>query len=285
MHYLATTKIGGVREMNIKFDFSGKIALITGAASGIGRRTAIRFAEAGASVVIVDFNEADGKKTADDCKALGVTSAFYKADVADERDVAEMGRKVLAEFGHIDYLISNAGIFGTEKGNPITNISAAEFRKMFDINTVGFLNMIHAFYENFTSRRQGKIVATSSVAAFKATVKVPQYAATKASVNIFVRSLAAELGAFNINVNSIAPGYVYTPLYHDALKLKELQPENFKDCETSEDVMNKMARKSALRRAQTEDDMANAFMILCADETENVTGQCLVVDAGGLLMY
>jgi len=112
---------------------------------------------------------------------------------------------------------------------------------------------------------------------------MPQYSASKLAVLSFVKSLALELGPYNINVNAIAPGYVYTPIYHEAIRLKQYQPGQFDDCETSEDVMNKMARNSALMRAQTDDDMANAIMILCADETENITGQCLVVDSGRLL--
>ena len=271
--------------MNIKFDFSGKIVLITGAAAGIGKRTALRFAEAGASALIVDFNAETGEKTSEECRSLGVKSAFYRVDIADENAVFEMGKRVLADFGHIDFLVSNAGIIGAERGNPFTNITAADMRRVLDINTIGLVNIVQAFYENFTSRKQGKIVATASVASFKPTVKMPQYAASKAAVFSLVKSLAVEFGNYNVNVNAIAPGYVYTSIYHDAIKYKKMQPGDFDDCETSEDVVNKLGAKSALHRVQTEDDMANAIMILCAEETRNMTAQCLIVDSGGLLVY
>jgi NAD(P)-dependent dehydrogenase (short-subunit alcohol dehydrogenase family) len=269
--------------MNIKFDYQGKIVLITGAATGIGRETALKFAKAGASVAVVDFNEAEAKKTADDCKAFGVKANFYKTDVSDENSVAEMGKKVLADFGYIDFLISNAGISGT-MGLPITNIPAEDARKVMNVNMIGFLNLTHAFYGNFASRKQGKVVVTSSIAGIMASPLLPIYSASKAAVYSLVRSMSVEWGGFNVNVNAIAPGFVYTPIYSDAISFKKIFPGRFDDCNTSEEVVKKMASFSALHRVQTAEDMANAILFLCADEAENITGHYLIIDSGRMQM-
>jgi 3-oxoacyl-[acyl-carrier protein] reductase len=265
--------------MNIKFEYPGKIVLITGAATGIGREAALKFSKAGASVAIADFNEETGKKTTEECKALGAKAIFYKTDVSDENSVAEMSKQVLADFGYIDFLISNAGI-GGPWGLPVLNSTTAEARKVFDVNTLGFLNLIHAFYGNFAARKQGKIVVTASVAGIMSCPPFPVYAASKAAVYSFVRSLSVELGFSNINVNAVAPGFVNTPIYNDAIHLKALMPGVFDDCSTSEEVVNKMARNSALHRVQSEEDMANGIMFLCSDEAVNITGHLLVIDAG-----
>lgn len=265
--------------MNIKFDFSGKIVVITGAATGIGRETALKFSKAGASLAVVDINEDLGNKTADDCKALGAKAIFYKANVGDENSVAEMGKKVLADFGYIDFLISNAGI-GGPLALPITNSTAAETRKVFDINTIGFLNLLHVFYGNFVTRRQGKIVVTDSVAGLMSIPPFPVYAASKAATYSLVRSLSVELGFSNINVNAIGPGFVNTPIYKDAIDLKAVMPGVFDDCNTSAEVVTKMALNSALHRLQSEEDMANGILFLCTDEASNITGHMLVIDAG-----
>ena len=265
--------------MNIKFDFSGKIAAITGAATGIGRETAIKFAQAGASVAVIDISEEAGNKTADDCKALGVKAAFYKANVGDENSVAEMGKNILADFGYIDFLISNAGV-GGPLALPITNSTAAEARKVFDVNTIGFLNLLHVFYVNFVTRKQGKIVVTDSVSALMSIPPFPVYAASKAATYSLVRSLSVEIGFHNVNVNAIAPGFVNTPIYKDAIDLKAIMPGVFDDCTTSAEVVTKMALNSALHRLQSEEDMANGILFLCADEALNITGHMLVIDAG-----
>lgn len=270
--------------MNIKFDFFGKIALVTGAATGLGRQTALQFAKAGATVIVADFNPELGKKTVEDCKALGAKSIFCEVNVGDENTVRAMAKKVIDEFGYIDILVSNAGIGPKDFGNPFTQISPNDIRNQYNVNTVGFANMIQAFYETFTSRKQGKVVCTSSIAAFLPTTLHPHYGASKVALLAFMKSMALELGPYNINVNAIAPGFVYTPIYHEATIFKGIFPGRFDDCETSEEVVLKMAKQSSMRRWQSEADMANAIMILCSDECENVTGQCLTVDSGRLLM-
>jgi NAD(P)-dependent dehydrogenase (short-subunit alcohol dehydrogenase family) len=151
---------------------------------------------------------------------------------------------------------------------------------VFDINTIGFLNLLHAFYVNFVTRKQGKIVVTDSVAGLMSTPPFPVYAASKAATYSLVRSLSVELGFANVNVNAIGPGFVNTPIYKDAISLKAIMPGVFDDCNTSEEVVRKMAFNSALHRIQSEEDMANGILFLCTDEAANITGHMLVIDAG-----
>ncbi len=270
--------------MGIKFDFQGKNVLISGASTGIGKTTALEFAKAGANVIVADFNEDEGKKTAQECSDLGTNSKFYHTDVSNEDAVQAMAKQVLSDYGYVDFMLSNAGVSGKKFGNPFKNLDPKDIRHVFEVNVMGFVNMVQAFYDNFATRKQGKIVVTSSVAAFQSVALIPHYAASKLAVLSFMRSVALEMGRYNVNVNAIAPGYVYTPIYYDAIKFKTLRPEVFGKCETSEEVMNLMASASPLRRPQTEMDMANAMMFLCSEAADNITGHCLTIDSGKGLM-
>ncbi|KAF5077718.1 putative oxidoreductase [anaerobic digester metagenome] len=271
--------------MNISYDYSGKNVLVTGAASGIGKETALMFARAGANVIVWDYNKDSGNLVADECKKIGSNSLFFQVDVSDEKSVFPAAEKVIEEYGHIDFLISNAGV-GPRNETPLYGEGFLDdFRKILSVNVLGFSIVLMAFLKNFQERKQGKIVATSSVAYKVNSAILPHYAASKAAVSTLVRNAALMLGSYNINVNAICPGYVYTPIYHQADKLiKEKLPQMFADCETSEDIVKKMASASALHRIQTETDMANGILFLCSDEACNITGQDLNIDAGRTVM-
>ena len=168
--------------MNVKFDFSGNIALVTGAATGIGKATAIEFAKAGADVIIADFNAEAGKKTSEEVAALGVKSAFYQIDVSDEKAVKAMAAQVLKEWGRIDFLISNAGKGPKHYGLPMTNIPPDDIRDQYNVNVVGYVNMVQAFYDFFKEQKHGKIVCTSSLAALRNSGIHPHYGASKVAI-------------------------------------------------------------------------------------------------------
>ena len=169
-------------------------------------------------------------------------------------------------------------------GPPVTTIPVAEFRRTLDINTVGFINLVQAFYDHFRTRREGKIVCTASLAVWIAGAKMPQYAASKAALYSLVKSVANDLGPYNINVNSIAPGFVPTPIYVHAIDLKKARPGAFDDCETSEDVVRKMGANSPLGRAQSVEDMAYPVLFLCSEVARNITGVCLPIDSGRMVL-
>lgn len=268
--------------MNIKYDYSGKNALVTGAATGMGKETALRFAKAGANVIVWDFDEKQGKATAKECEAFGVKSAFYNVDVSNEANVNDAKNKTLEEFGHVDFLFSNAGI-APKDGIPVFGEGFMDdFRKMLNVNALGFAIIIQAFLEHFKERKQGKVVVTSSIASTLNAAVLLGYGATKAAVANLMRNIAVILGPYNVNVNAIAPGFVYTPLYYTADKMikDRMPPETFAGIDEPEEIVKAMAANSALGRIQTVEDMANAVLFLCSDEAKNITGQELFIDSG-----
>ncbi len=275
--------------MNVTYDFSNKAAVITGAATGIGRETAIQFARAGASVAVCDYNEVKGMETVNDIKKAGFKAIFCKVDVRNIDEIKSMKTKVMEDFGTVDILINNAGVGpGKSKdgkdfvGPPLTNIACEDWQRVFDINVFGSVKVTTEFYNIFAAKKEGKIIFNASIAAFTPGPLQPHYNASKAAIVSFAQSLSKEMGYFNVNVNVICPGFVYTPIYEEGgQQIKNLNPKAFGDCKTSEDVMNRLARSmSSLRRAQTAGDMANAALFLASDAAKEITGQSICIDSG-----
>lgn len=265
--------------MNIHFDYSGKIALVTGSATGMGKEMALQFAKAGASVALWDMNDQEGIKTAEACRALGVKAQYFHVDVSDEEGVYAAAKQTLECFGGLDYLISNAGIGPSPKVKAYEEGYAAETRRVFSVNVFGSIYVMQAFMEHFKARRQGKIVVTSSIA-HRIPSYLPGYAASKAALSNLVRNAAMYLGDYNVNVNAIEPGHVFTPIYKEADVLAKTNPDALEAGQDARGVVESRAKKSALQRIQTVEDMAYAVLFLCADEACNITGMELCVDAG-----
>jgi len=269
--------------VNIKFDFTGNVAVITGAATGIGRETAIEFAKAGANVAVCDFNEEKGLETVNDVKSYGVKSIFYKVDVRDLSQIEAARDNILKEFGTVDFLISNAGV-GANGGNigSLEKIPDADWESIYQINLFGMVKVCRSFLKTFKEKKSGKIVLTSSISAYIPSPLMPHYGSSKIAIINLAQSLSVELGPLNINVNALCPGFVYTPIYSGgaALNMKNVYKGAFKDTDDGEQIMNKMAAGSAMRRPQKAIDMANAIMFLCSDGAREITGQALIVDSG-----
>jgi NAD(P)-dependent dehydrogenase (short-subunit alcohol dehydrogenase family) len=266
--------------MAIKFDFSEKTAVITGAAKGIGAAIAEMFAESGANVILVDMDVENGEKIASKLEEKGVKAFFRKVDISDENAVDAFSKEILDKFNKIEILVNCAGIGPKDIGPPFLKISSDDVKRVFNVNTVGMLNMCRSFYGNFYAQRSGKIINISSIAAFLQVPMMPQYGASKAAAISFSNSLAKEMGSFNVNVNCVNPGFINTNIYSDALDFKKAVPGAFEDCNTSTEVVEKMASGSALKRTQTPEDIAFAVLFLASDEAKNITGQCLNVDSG-----
>lgn len=270
--------------MSIKYDYNDKNVVVTGAAKGLGKAIATKFVEAGANVAIVDFDEESGLKTAEELGARGSKVIFHKTDISNVDSVNEMAKYVLETFGTVDILVNNAGTAPKFVGPPLPTLDSEDWQRVYNVNVVGMVNVCKAFYKNFYVKKGGKIVNIASIAGFMPTPVIPQYAASKAAAMNFTHALAQEMGNFNVNVNCVNPGYIYTDIYvHNGLKIKSVLPHLFQDCETSEEVVNKMARDSVLHRAQEPDDIAYAVLFLASDEAKNITGQSLNVDSGKIL--
>jgi NAD(P)-dependent dehydrogenase (short-subunit alcohol dehydrogenase family) len=258
--------------------------LVTGGASGIGKGIALMFAKAGADIAIWDLQETEAEKVVSECKALGVDAKFFKANVANEQSVEAAKESTLAHFGNIDFLISNAGVPPNGDLTIMGEGYIDDFRRVMDVNAIGFICMLKAFKDNFEKQGSGKIVVTSSISAKLQSMIIMPYGASKVAVSKIMRDAAVLMGQFNVNVNAIVPGYVYTPLYDPSIQAIKDSSGGALDELAPEDVVAQLATNSALGRVQTEEDMANAVLFLCSDEAKNITGQELVIDAGATVM-
>lgn len=245
----------------------GKVALITGGAAGIGKATAQRFAEEGATVVICDLNAAVGEQTAAE---LGPNARFYPVDVTDRQAVQAWVNDVQARYGRIDVLINNAGIVRdhqlvrVKEGEPLRMMSEADFDLVIAVNLKGVFNCTQAVAPTMIEQGSGSIVSASSVVGLDGNFGQTNYVATKAGVIGMTKVWARELGRYGIRVNAIAPGFIGTDILAS-------MPEK---------VLAGLAAHTPLRRMGEPREVANAYLFLASDEASFVSGAVLRVDGG-----
>ena len=244
-------------------NFEGKVALVTGAAHGIGKGIAEKFAAAGANTVIVDYNPETGTKTAEEITNKYVKSLFVLADVSDPAALTEAREKVFKEFGRIDFLVLNAGV---AFANKVNDISFEEWNKTLSINLTGLFNTVKAFYNDFLDN-QGSIVYISSGSALSGTGGGVSYPASKAGGEGLIRGLAKELGPKGVNVNAIAPRLIDTG---------EMMRVNYPTQESLDAVINKIP----VRRFGTIEDVANLAIFLADPANSYIQGQTILMDGG-----
>lgn len=244
-------------------NFEGKVALITGAAHGIGKGIAEKFAAAGANTVIVDYNSETGTKTAQEISDKYVNSLFVQADVSDPDALADVREKVFKEFGRIDFLVLNAGV---AFANKVNDISFEEWNKTLSINLTGLFNTVKAFYNDFLTN-EGSIVYISSGSALSGTGGGVSYPASKAGGEGLIRGLAKELGPKGVNVNAIAPRLIDTG---------EMMRVNYPTQESLDAVIQKIP----VRRFGTIEDVANLAIFLADPANSYIQGQTILMDGG-----
>lgn len=268
---------------NITFNFQGYHVVVTGGASGIGQSTALEFAKAGAWVAVIDREAAE--ETLEKAAVFGGKVKAYRADVGSNEQIQDAAQAILQDFDNkVDVLFCNAGVGqAVETRGSCGKAPDEEWMRGFNINTIGVIRTTRAFIPAMKENRFGKIVITSSIAAYLPDPIKPVYCVSKLATIEYALCLAKEMGPFNVNVNVINPGLVYTAIYSKgtAMALKNLYPEDFKDCETGEEVVQKMgAANSALKRAQQPEDCAYTVQFLCSEESKEMTGQVFNVDSG-----
>lgn len=271
---------------NIRFDFQGCSAVITGGASGIGQAAALEFAKAGADVAVLDRDTAE--ETLEKAAGLPGRVQGYRADVSKGAEVERAAAQILEAFQNkVDILFCNAGVGqAVETRGSCEMAPDEEWLRLYDINTVGVIRTTRAFLPAMKARKFGKIVMTASTAAYRPDPVKPVYCVTKLAVIQYALCLAKEMGPYGINVNVLNPSLVYTPIYSKgtALALKQLYPDQFQDCSTGEEVLQRMSEsRSVFRRTQTPEDCACAAAFLCAEEAKEITGQILNVDSGNVM--
>ena len=248
----------------------GKVAAITGAASGIGRRTAELFVAEGARVVISDVQDGPGEALAVE---LGEGAIYLHADVTEEADIEALVHQAVASHGGLDCLFNNAGAPGVS--GPIEEISAAGFDQAMALLVRSvFLGIKHAA-PVMKQQKSGSIISTASVAGLQPGYGPHPYSAAKAAVIQLTRSVAMELGEHGVRVNCICPGAIATPIFARALQL----PSQL-HARTVETLQGLFTEFQPIPRAGLAEDIAQAALWLAGDDSGYVTGHALVVDGG-----
>ncbi len=241
-----------------------KTAIITGATRGIGRGIAIEYAKQGANIAFTFSSSVDAAKSLEqEITSFGVKAKGYQSNAADFDAAQELAKEVLKEFGSIDILINNAGI---TKDNLLMRISEEDFDKVIEVNLKSVFNLTKAVIRPMMKQRAGSIINMSSVVGLKGNAGQTNYAASKAGIVGFSKSVALELGSRNIRSNVIAPGFIETEM---TAKLDETVVQGWRDT-------------IPLKRGGTPEDIANACVFLGSDMSTYITGQTLSVDGGML---
>lgn len=242
----------------------GKTAIITGATRGIGRGVALIFAQQGANVAFTYSSSVEAASQLEkDLQQMGVKAKGYQSDAADFNQAQEFVDDVLAYFGNIDVLINNAGI---TKDNLLMRMSEEDFDKVIEVNLKSVFNMTKAVQRTMLKNRKGSIINMSSVVGVKGNAGQANYAASKAGVVGFSKSVALELGSRNIRCNVIAPGFIETEM----------------TAKLGEEVIKGWTDAIPLKRGGTPEDVANACVFLASDMSAYITGQVIHVDGGML---
>jgi 3-oxoacyl-[acyl-carrier protein] reductase len=244
-----------------------KVTLVTGGAAGIGKATALRFAEEGAKVVICDLNEEAGNAL---LAELGPEARFYKVNVADRQEVQAWVDDVVAHYGRVDVLINNAGILRdgmfvrVKDGQLVKQMEESAWDAVINVNLKGVFNCAQAVAPYMVKQGGGVIVNASSVVGLYGNFGQTNYVATKAGVIGMTKVWARELGRHNIRVNAVAPGFIMT-------EMVQQMPEN---------ILNDMKSHTPLGRLGDPRDIANAYLWLASDEAAFVHGTTISVDGG-----
>ena len=239
-------------------DFKGKVALVTGAARGIGHTIASGFAARGAKVVLCDIDEASVREAAEkiEGEAIGI-----KADVTKSEDIAALLKNLLEKLGRLDIIVNNAGI---ARDNLMIRMDEKDWDAVLDINLKGAFLVTKLASRQMMKQRSGKIVNISSVVGLTGNAGQANYSASKAGLIGLTKSAAKELASRGITVNAVAPGFIETDM------TKEL----------GEDAKEEFLRQVLVSRTGSAGDVASAVMFLASDEASYITGQVLAVDGG-----
>lgn len=242
-----------------------KVALITGAGSGIGRATALLFAREGAEVVVVDYNEDTARETVDLIKKDGGEAIFIKADVSKSGEVQNMIKETVKKYGKIDVLYNNAGIEGEQA--PTAECSEENFDRVIAVNLKGeFLGMKYGI-QQMLKQGGGVIINTSSAAGLVGFPGIPAYCASKGGIIQLTRTAALEYATRNIRINAICPGVIWTPM------IERFTGKN-------EEMVKQFSEIEPVKRLGKPEEVAALALFLASDDASFITGAAVTVDGG-----
>jgi 3-oxoacyl-[acyl-carrier protein] reductase len=244
---------------------AGKVAIITGAGQGIGRAYARRFTDEGSSVVIAELNAETGTAVADEIRRAGGKAVFVRSDVTDEASCQSMAKAALDSFGRIDVLVNNAAIFATIQMKPFWELTQAEWDPLMAVNLKGPWLASKAVFPAMRSQGGGAIINISSAAYLLGRPNYVHYVASKAGILGLTRSMAREVGPFNIRVNAITPGPTYTEVPRATVTPEQKQA---------------MINAQCIKRPEVPEDLVGIVAFLASDDAAFITGQTFNVEGG-----
>jgi 3-oxoacyl-[acyl-carrier protein] reductase len=240
---------------------AGRVALVTGAAQGIGKAVALLLARNGADIVVSDVNLEKAEETAKEIRSIGRKALAIKGDVANWNDVEQMMDVILEKFAKIDILVNNAGI---TRDKLILRMTEEDWDAVLDVNLKGTFHCTKAVVRHMAKQRSGKIVNIASVVGEMGNAGQANYSASKAGVIGLTKTIAREFAQRGININAIAPGYIETPM-------TEALPEKAKE---------ELKKLIPMERLGKPEDVAEAVLFLVSEESSYITGQVLNVNGG-----
>ncbi len=240
----------------------GKTALITGASRGIGRAIALKFAQQGANIAFTYLSSVEkGEALAQELSALGIKAKGYRSDASIHADAETLVNEVLKEFGTLDILVNNAGI---TKDGLLMRMTEEQWDSVIEINLKSVFNLTKATIKPMMKQKNGSIINLTSVVGIKGNAGQTNYAASKAGIIGFTKSVALELGSRNIRSNALAPGFIETEMTYNLANKEE------------------WLKAIPLKRGGTAEEVANTALFLASDLSTYITGQVLQVDGGML---
>ncbi len=264
-------------------DLSGKTALVTGGAQGLGLGIARKLAEQGADVAIADMKEEEADNAAKEIHSMGRKSCRFYLDVTDQSSIKQVAAEMADKVGPVDILINNAGVSGAS-GATGMGFRDVDWEFTWRVNVKGLADMTEAILPQMRERHYGKIINISSVAARNARYLTAYYATTKMAVIAYTQALAKEVAQDNINVNAIAPGRIWTAFHQDWMANRQKQGDLAVSSKDTYSVFETAARETIpMGRPQTPEDIGALAAFLVSEDARNITGQTIQCDGGQVM--
>ena len=261
-------------------DVTGKVAVVTGGGRGIGRGVCLAMARYGADVVAADVNAAEAEAVRDEVAAMGRGASALRLDVTDAASVAGMVEEAVSRHGRIDVLVNNAGIIGAPGWQDRRETTEEDWDLLYAVNVKGMAAVIDAVSPHMRQRRYGKVINIASVAGRLGNPDNPPYGISKAGVISLTQAYAVLLAPFNVNVNAICPGLLWTPMWEKISLRRSALPQNTEGL-TPRELFDRTVRdRTPLGREQTPEDVGNLAVFLASEAARNITGQAINVDGG-----
>lgn len=264
-------------------DLSGRIAVVTGGASGIGEGISLVLANQGAKLVVSDVNIENARRVVSELELSGQTGIAVKVDVTDRNSVKNMVDQSLTVFEKIDILVNNAGIVGIGNWWERENPSDEDWAHVFKVNVRGMVITSELIAKHMKIKNYGKIINIASIAARQGSFDLPHYSASKAAVVSWTQSNALQLARYNINVNAICPGLLWTPMWEEISRKRARfgTPDIVGNHLSGRNLFDKIVEETIpMKKEQTPEDIGHLAAFLSSDEAHNITGQAVNVDGG-----